>query len=232
MAGTGRSLYQVGFQNSPIILTQGLATAVPGGMLPIIVLTQGIDFLTGILTSGNPNLNLDQFFAQFEPAPGTTLINNDVATYPFANQTVAANSMIAQPLRISMIMTCPARPDAGFYSKLATMSAVQTALAAHNAAGGTYSIVTPSKVYTSCIMLNMVDVSGSNTKQRQVSWQLEFMQPLITESQAKSVQSHLMSILSNQTQPNGALAWSGQGIASSATSSTMSAAGLPIGTGG
>lgn len=236
MAGTGRSLYQLGFQCSPIILTNGLATAVPGGMIPIIAITESLNLVTGVL-SGNLDVDLDSFFAQFSPATGTTLINNEVATYPFANMTVAANSIIAQPLRVSLVMSCPVRKtsgtigNGGYYSKLAIMSALQTTLAAHNAAGGTYSVVTPSRIYTNCLMVSMVDVSGSNTRQRQVDWQIEFMQPLITATQAQSVQNNLMSVLSGQTKPNGALSWSGPGITSS-SSGLSGSTGLPLGIGG
>ena len=190
MAGIGRSLYQLGFQISPIILTQGIANSIPGGFLPIIAITEAANYIDGLL-SGNIDVNLDDFFAQYVPSTGTTLQNNEIATYPFANQTVAANSIIAQPLRISMTMICPARLNAGYYFKLAIMSALQKALALHNTSGGMYTIVTPSYIYQNCLMTSMTDVSGSQTKQSQYQWQLEFMQPLINSAQASTLENAL-----------------------------------------
>lgn len=223
MASLGRTLYQLGFQVSPILLTGGIASAVPGGILPIIAITEAANFVDGLL-SGNIDINLDEFFAQYIPANGTTLQNNEVATYPFANQAVAANSIIAQPLRISVTMTCPVRYELGFYFKLAIMSALQKSLALHNTSGGMYTVVTPSYIYQNCLMVSMTDVSGSQTKQYQYQWQLEFMQPLITQSQATTVQSSLMSTLTNATNPGVAagnpITWSG--LASNAASNLTS----------
>ena len=212
--GVGRALYQLGFQISPIILTQGIANTIPGGLLPIIAITEAANYVDGLL-SGNIGINLDDFFAQYMVAPGTTLQNNEIATYPFANQVVAANSIIAQPLRISVTMVCPVRQKIGFYFKLAIMSALTKALALHNTSGGMYIIVTPSYIYQNCLMTSMTDVSGSNTKQLQYQWQLEFTQPLITAAQAVALQSTLMNTLTNQVnpgiQPGSALTWSGLG---------------------
>ena len=206
----GYDLYKLGFQVSPIILTQGIANGIPGGLLPIIAITEATNFIDGLL-SGNISVSLDDFFAQYTPTPGTTLQNNEIAMYPFANQTVAANSIISQPLRVSMLMTCPVRKQAGYFFKLAIMSALQKTLAIHNAQGGMYTIVTPSYIYTNCLMTDMVDVSGANTKQPQFQWQMDFVQPLTSLSQANSVKNSLMSTLANQTRQVGQPTWSGLG---------------------
>jgi hypothetical protein len=203
-AGAGAISYQLAFEVSPIILTNGIATFM-GGMLPIIALTQSVDFLTGLL-NGNANPDLDSYFAQFMPLPGATLIDNKIGMYPFANQAIAANAIISQPLVVSLQMIVPARSNgSGVWSKLATMTALQFSLSQHNSLGGTYIVATPSYFYTNCIMTGMRDVSGGETKQAQYRWQLDFVQPLITLAQANQVQSQAMSLISNGAPTTGAL---------------------------
>lgn len=200
----GSVAYRLAFEISPIILVGGV---IPGGMLPIVSFTQAVDFITGIL-GGSIETNLDNFFAHFQPLPGGTLIDNQIGTYPFANQAVAANAIIAQPLSLSMLMICPARGELGYALKLATMIALQTVLAAHNSAGGTYSVVTPSFFYTNGILTGMRDISSQRSKQPQTEWQLDFAFPLLTLNQAQSLQSSLMAKITGGTQIDGAPAWS------------------------
>lgn len=203
-----RTLFQLGYQISPIILTGGLAAFIPGGMLPIVALTQSGNFVLGLL-QGNVSLNLDSFFAQFRPLPGTTLVNNQIGKYPFANQAVAANAIIAQPLNVSLSMACPANTQGGYVSKLMTMSALKTALDAHNSAGGTYTVATPSYIYTNCILTNLRDVSAGTGKQVQTEWQWDFEQPLVSQSGAAQALSGLMSKIGGGLPFNGIPAWSG-----------------------
>lgn len=199
MPSAGFDLYKLGFEGSPIILTGGVATLIPGQMLPIIAITESLNLLNGLL-SGMDVLDLNNLLCHYLCNPGTDLIKNEVATYPFANQTVAANSIITQPKRISYTMTCPAKAKGGYFFKLAALTALQTVLETHNASGGLYVCVTPSKIYTNCLMVSMTGADGGATKQTQYQWQIEFMQPLITESQAATAQSNLMSKLTGQTQ--------------------------------
>lgn len=220
MPGTGYDLYKLGFQCSPIILTGGVATLIPGGMLPIIAITEAGNLADGLL-SGMDVTDLDNVFATYAIAQGTELIKNEVATYPFANQAVAANSIIQQPLRVSVVMTCPFRDKAGAFFKVAILAALQKVLSLHNSSGGLYTVVTPSYIYTNCLMLGMTDVSGAQTRQPQYQWQLEFMQPLISGTDATSTQNNLMSKLSGQTQVT-TPAWSGAST-SAATSIPTSA---------
>lgn len=185
------------YELSPIILTGGIATGV-GGSLPILSLTQGLNLNQGLL-QGSSNIDPNSFFARFRPVPGGSLINNQVSQYPFANQSVAANAIIAQPLKISMIMTCPAGPAGGFPAKQTTMIALQNSLAQHNNAGGTYTIMTPSFIYTDCIMTGMQDVSGGDSNQAQYQWQLDFVQPLVSIAAAQNAQNNLMQKLGDGT---------------------------------
>src|SRR5882757_10025323 len=127
----GLIAFKLANQITPIILTRGIATNL-GGALPIMAITEGLNLIAGIL-SGTENKELDDFFCNYAPIPGSTLINQQAATYPFANQAIAANATIAQPLNISMMMVCPAKNKFGFAAKLATMQTLQTTLAQHNA---------------------------------------------------------------------------------------------------
>ena len=46
--GFTREMYKLGFEISPVILCDGIAQAIPGGMLPIVALTQSASFVTGL----------------------------------------------------------------------------------------------------------------------------------------------------------------------------------------
>lgn len=191
LTSAARSAYDIAFQVSPIIFTGGSVAAMPGGAMPIIALVgQAGAFVQGALAEG---LGMEDFYARFVPMPGSTAIANTVGAYPFANQNVAANAIVRQPLTISLQMYAPVKDTAGYLTKLPLFTALQQSFASHNAAGGTYSIATPSYVYTDCIMLAMTDVTGHDTAQQQVTWQLDFIQPLISQAQASSALSSLMS---------------------------------------
>lgn len=195
----GLAEFRLSTQLSPIILNNGIAANIPGQMLPIIAITQAIDFTAGLLGLGD-NIDLDNFFANFQVIPGGTIIEQQIGHYPFANQGVAANAVIAQPLRVSLLMICPARGEAGYAIKLATMLALQYALQQHNATGGTYTIITPSAFYADCVMTSLSDASNGESKQLQNAWRWDFEKPLLTQSQADVAQQALnqkMSSISN-----------------------------------
>ena len=206
---TGVALARLGYEISPIILTNGIATS--GGigqalssipilgsalnMVPIIVYTEAFNLIGELLTSGG--LSLESFFAHFRPLPGGTLIDNAIGTYPFANQAVAANAIIAQPLKISMLMVCPVKGTLGVGIKQITMMNLQSVLAKHNSLGGTYTIITPSFLYTDCIMTAMTDVSGAESNQAQWQWRLDFEQPLVSLVAAAGALGTLMDKLTS-----------------------------------
>lgn len=227
----GLDIYKLSFELSPIILTDGIASAIPGGMLPIIAITEALNFPDGLLTGG-VGLGLDEFFAHFRPLPGATMIDNQFGKYPFANQAVAANAVIAQPFTISLLMVCPVRLDAGYPIKTAIMTALQAALAQHNANGGTYIIATPSRFYTNCVMTGMRDVSNQESKQAQNAWQLDFEQPLLTLAAAQQAQNGLMSKITSGTQINGqTIGWSGNGPNVGSTASLAATSVVPAASG-
>lgn len=207
MSGFAGSSWQLAFQSAPIILTGGMASAVPGGYLPLIALTEGLSLAGGALSGTLPNSQND-FFAQFYPIPGSNLISNALGQYPFANQEVAANAIIKQPLSVSMLMISPVRKPGGYWTKMAEFSALKATLDNHNSLGGTYMIITPAYPYENCILLGVTDVTGSDRKQKQVEWQWDFQKPLISLSAASTAYSSLISKLENGGQVTSP-SWSG-----------------------
>ena len=93
-------------------------------MLPMLAISQAGSFLSGLI-SGGSDLDLDSFFANFYPMPGSSLIDQQIGHYPFANQTVAANAIIVQPLTVSMLMRVPVRDPGGYSTKLSVSSDVR-----------------------------------------------------------------------------------------------------------
>lgn len=224
-AAPGLVAFKLAYQLSPIVLTGGIAGFIPGGMLPIISLTESMNFVTGLL-SGAADLGLDDYFANFEPMPGGKLINQDFGRYPFANQIVAANSTIKQPLVISMKMTCPIRGAGAYGTKLATLTALQAALDQHNSSGGTYTVATPGFFYTNCLLRDMTDISPgpAGDKQVQSIWQLNFEQPLLTQSQAAAAQNSMMQKVSSGLPTDGSLSGLSQTVGAPPSLATPSLA--------
>lgn len=224
----GLAAWKLAFQLSPIILTNGIVADFPGAMLPIIAITEAANFPLGLLSGGN--VNLDRFFANFQPLPGSSLIEQDVGEYPFANQAVAANAVITRPKSISMVMVCPAQNQFGYWERLAIITALKYVLDKHNASGGTYIIATPSYIYTNCLMIRMVDTSVGSTKQPQNAWQLDFRRPLITIEEADAAQNGLMALLSSGTPIPGNpanIGWSGIATGASIPGSVAAPGLLP-----
>jgi hypothetical protein len=145
--------------------------------------------------------------------PGSTLISQTVATYPFANQAVAANATIQQPLTISLLMIAPVNQPDGYQAKLSIFTSLQNSLQQHNAAGGTYIIATPAFVYSYVIMTAMTDVtpqvSADGGKQVQIMYQLDFIQPLVTSAALAAQQGALMQTITNGNKITGPPSYSG-----------------------
>ncbi len=215
--GPGYAAFKLAFQLSPILLVNGIAgtgagtLGVPGGILPLIAVTQASSLVLGLL-SGADDLSLDSFFAHFRPLPGSTLIENQVGLYPFANQKVAGNAIIQQATNLSMLMDCPARDTLGYASKIVTMNAIKMTLDQHNSLGGTYTVLTPSFFYTNGILLRLEDASPQADNQIQSAYRLDFTFPLLTLNQTQSVQSSLMAKITGGAQVDasgGSIGWTG-----------------------
>ena len=210
LSSVGQIAYRLAYEISPIILVDGIAAQIPGKLLPIVAITEAANFGLGLL-NGALDIDLDQFFAHFWPEAGSTLYDVQLGKYPFANQAIAANAIIAQPLRLSVRMECPVQTQGGYTSKLITMSALVAVLKKHAQMGGLYTVATPAQLYTSLVLLRIVDISGENQAQSRYRW--EFEAPLITQQQAQQAQNNLMSTLSNGGATDGS--WSGGGAGAS-----------------
>jgi hypothetical protein len=191
-----RTSYDLAFQVSPIILNGGIFANTLGKMMPIIgLLGQLGAFTQGALSTSK--LSADDFFAKFIPIPGSTIINNAVGTYPFANTQVAANAIITQPKNISLEMIAPVKDVGGYLTKLAVFESLRASLDAHCAAGGTFHIATPAHIYTNCLLTAMTDVTTGESRQQQIQWQLDFVQPLVTQQQATAAYNATMGKLTS-----------------------------------
>ncbi len=200
-ANAPRAQYDLAFQISPVILVGGIA-GVQGALLPIVN-----------ITNPTPPASLDEAFAHYLPLPGSTLINQAVAMYPFANQVIAANATIQQPLTISLAMIAPVNQPGGYLTKLSAFSALQGKLAQHNSMGGTYIIATPAFIYQNMLMTAMTDitpeVSAEDGKQVQFHYQLDFLQPILAAQGLQAAQNSLMRLITNGNKIVGAPSWSG-----------------------
>lgn len=200
MASTGETTFKLAYEISPVILKDGIASLIPGGYLPLAALTEtttfsleaAFDFVfTGTVATTNY-----QPFASYKPLPGSTLLDFDIATYPFANLQMAANAVVQNPLRISMLMMCPAQNNGGYILKQALLTALQTALQTHVLRGGSFIVITPAYTYNNCLLQSMIDVTSPSDEKVQEVFQLNFIQPLITQSAATSTLNNALGRIS------------------------------------
>lgn len=229
MSGSaGRTAWQLAFETSPIILSGGVAQFMPFGMIPLNAITEAINFPLGLLSGGNA-VDPNRYFAHFAPLPGTSLISQRVGKYPFANQSVAANAVIVEPTRVSMLMTCPVQNEGGYFERLAVIEALVATLQQHNQSGGTYTIATPAKIFLNCVMNDMRDTSNPQTKQPMNSFTLDFEKPLLTLEQAASALNSLFNQITAATGLNltGAAAPAAAGL-SQAVGQTVASGGPAI----
>jgi len=188
-----RELYRLGFEISPVILSEGIAQSIPGGMLPIVALTQSASFVSSLIGGSSSLTDLDKYFCHWSAMQGSTMIDYDIATYSFANQTVAANALLANPLRVSLLMRTPINENTGAMTKLVTLSALQAVLQAHANLGGTYVVATPGIIYSNCILKTVRDVTGGNETTPQSQWLWDFEQPLVTETSADQAVTNFLN---------------------------------------
>jgi hypothetical protein len=198
---------QLAYQICPIILTGGAASQIPGGMLPIFSLFSGV----GVSGLGLPfNISdLDDAFGAFNVLPGGTLVSQQIAKYPFANQSVAANATIREPLTLSVIMDAPMRGPNAWAIKQMIMTALKFTLDYHNNSGGTYTVLTPAYMYDNLIMTALTDNSRGNNSLPQNAWRFDFERPLVALSDLAGAQNQLMSKISAQVPTTGAVGVAG-----------------------
>lgn len=160
------------------------------------------------LTEGDPMVvypHIDQYFAHFKVVSGGTLQEWTTAEYPFASMVMAANAVIQQPLKVSLMMLCPAKATTetnqyqnNLLDRASKMSSMKAQLETHIASGGTFGVNTPSYYYNNCLLTSLVDASVQSEKQVQYMWQWNFTQPLITQSQASQVYNNLYNKMAQQ----------------------------------
>ena len=195
--------FQLAYEISPITLTGGAMTNFPGGALPIVALTEPGIYSGGLLAEAILAPDLDLYLAHFIPLPSTTLIDNQYGEYPFANQQVAANAAIVQPLRTSLLMICPANPVVGYFERSAILANMQAQLAAHVLAGGSFTVATPAITLSNGLLLRIEDVSpvvSADAPQPQTEWRWDFYFPLVTQQQAQQAQNAQMAKITSGTQ--------------------------------
>lgn len=200
------SAFSLAFEVSPIIFNGGIAKNVAGNALPIAVFTEGLSVANGLL-DGKISAS-----TKFYPMAGTTLIQQDIGNYNFFNQITAANAVISKPNRIIMQMITPVNTTNNKYVKKSiTFGALKVALDAHNQTGGSYTILTPSHIYTGCLMRSFTDSStlSADNKQVQYTWLLEFEQPVLTTTELGQTLNNVLKKFSGQTDAGGNIAWSG-----------------------
>jgi hypothetical protein len=207
---------ELSYQVCPIILTGGIAGQIPGGMLPMMNLWSQNNSL-GLPFSEN---DLDDAFAAFNVLPGGTLVAQTIGKYPFANQWVAANAVIREPLTLSMIMDTPMRGPNAWSIKQAVFTALKATLDRHNNIGGMYTVATPAYIYENLVMTSLTDNSRGNNSLPQNAWRFDFERPLVALSDLGEAQNQLMQKISNQTPTTGALAGIQPGLTAADTTLT------------
>lgn len=217
-----RAEFANSYEVSPIILMGGSAANAPGGGIPIVSILQAQAFSQGLTSTATPG---GAPFATFTVPAGDMLIDNDVAHWPLANQATAANAVISKPLHVSLRMICPAGEAVSYTEKQAVMTALKSTLDQHIAAGGWFSVATPSFIWQTALLLSLTDVSEvTEGGQVQLAWEWLFEQPIITDQQAQVVMNQAMAKISSGTQV------SGDPPAADAASNTVGTPYPPVGT--
>lgn len=202
----GAAQFRATYETSPIYLANGIAQGSSGGVMPFTSL-----------------LPASRGFAFFKPIPGASLLKNRCATYPMFNQVVAGNAMVADGVPLSVRMDCPANASFPYLQKSAAIQALVSSLKQHNALGGIYSVYTPALLYQNGVMLDLRDITGGDSKQAQVSFQIDFFFPLISIADALAAQSTFLQVLGSGAAINGSPSWStgAQSSVPSVPSSTL-----------
>lgn len=194
----GRTIGELAYVSTPILLTGGVAENL-GGTVPIILYTEAVALVNGLIAGGiggSFNMpDLDNLWCHWCPVPNATLIANEIGSYPFANQTVAANAVISQPVTLTMEMICPARGPGAMATKLVTIQSLQAILNKHSTMGGTFTIMTPGQIYTNMLLTGFEDVSPHPEDFPASQFHLDFKRPLTQKSESLQKKGTLMSKL-------------------------------------
>lgn len=212
----GAYAYKLAYEVAPITMTGGIAGGTIGGAISVLSLLQSISF-GGLY--GDGDVDLDSTFANFFPVAGSTLVDNLYSNYPFANLTVAANAVIAQPLAVSLLMRIPCRSAGDYATKTYIMQALQSTLQQHCQSGGLFNVAVPVGFYPNALLSKLHDVSGGSSLQAQIEYQWDFIKPLVTLDDALGAENAMMSNLSSGGQTDGALSGVDNAVGSPGTTS-------------
>lgn len=227
------NVYKLAFQITPIWLTGAPVVGQPNGMLPLAALTdpdlyqsatnqaEAATIFSSQTTvdrnnvrsyrlNESPAWDLDQAFGAFQVIPGGTLINQDIAQYPFANQHVASNATIFNPLNVSLVWDTPMKETDAWNKKFMILTNVAARLTDHNNGGGTYTVLTPAHIYENMLLKNLSDASRGSHPIPQNAWRFDFEKPLIRITDLQNAQNILMQKLTKGLETNGQ--WTGTGV--------------------
>jgi hypothetical protein len=207
---------QLAYQNCPILLSGGSAAQVPGAVISLLNLIYGGQAPGTPLSLPLDIGDLDNAFAAFNVLPGGQLILQQIGQYPFANQSVAANAVVREPLNLSVIMDTPMRGKNPWTQKQITFTALKAALEQHNNKGGLYIVATPAYIYENLIMTSLTDSSRANNTLPQNAWRFDFEKPLVALTELQGALSQLTAKITNGLVTDGQLTHAPQTPAQSA----------------
>jgi hypothetical protein len=188
---------QLSFQVCPIILSGGIVAQIPGALLPMTKIFDPNLYAFNNLALPYPIYDLDDAFGSFNVLPGGTLVSQSIGKYPFANQSVAANAVIREPLTLSLIMDAPMRGPKAFAIKHMIMHCLKATLEAHNNAGGVYVIATPAFMYDNMVMISLTDNSRGTNSLPQNAWRFDFEKPLVALADLDVAYNEMMAKIAN-----------------------------------
>lgn len=179
------------YEIAPIWLVGGIAQNQPNKKMSILKLTEGNENIV----YADPN----DYFAHFKVMSGGSLQDWGLAEYPFASMAMAANAVLQNPLKVSLIMYCPAQTNQNTYTaKSATITSLKYALDNHITNGGYFEVQTPAFTYSNCLLVSLRDITVQGDKQVQSMYQWDFSAPLILPSQTENVMNNLYQKLTQQ----------------------------------
>jgi hypothetical protein len=186
-----RTSFSQTYSVCPIFLVGGIASGLPNGTMPIT------DLLPDP-TSSSLSSTEDDSFAVFKPMSGGTLQDWAPAEYPFASMIMAANAVVQNALRISLLMICPAKNSGNNYiNKNSNITTLMVKITNHISQGGYFLVLTPAYTYSNVLLIDIVDVTNASDKQVQSQYQWNFKQPLITAAQAAIVYNNVYNKLAS-----------------------------------
>ncbi|QDH14158.1 hypothetical protein E3E12_08105 [Formicincola oecophyllae] len=185
----GRDTLKTAYEACPILLTGGVAERM-GGIVPIILYTEAVGLLNGLVAGALVDdvrmPDFDNLWCTWMPVSGSsTLISYTLPTDSYDPSSVSADGSsslygISNLLKVSMLMICPARGPGSMLTKLATLQALQSILYRHCYLGGMFTVITPGQIYTDMVLQTVTDATPAtapNSPGPNSMYKFEFVQP-------------------------------------------------------